>query len=102
MFQELLSDKWDLVDPAIKKHYGIKEGEKSTIKGMLAVKHGWFFKLLMPFIRLTGALVPVEGDDFIVTVENKVIDNLFTGIDGLPKIIKRMSLSRKCNCIRAM
>lgn len=77
MYQELLSNKWDLVDPAIKKHYGIKEGEKSRLKGVLAVKHGTFFKLLMPFIRLTGALVPVEGDDFAVTVENKVIDNTF-------------------------
>ncbi len=31
----------------------------------------------MPLIRLTGALVPVEGDKFIVTVENKRIGNTF-------------------------
>ena len=34
-------------------------------------------KSLMPLIRLTGALVPVEGEKFFVTVENKRIGNTF-------------------------
>ena len=34
-------------------------------------------KFLMPMIRFTGALVPVEGEKFFVTVENKRINDVF-------------------------
>ena len=77
MYKTLLSDKWDKVSPSVQKHYGITEGQSVTLKGELEVKHGRFIKLLMPLIRLTGALVPVEGKGFSVTVENSVIDDNF-------------------------
>lgn len=77
MFKTLLAEQWDLLSPAIQQHYGIQDGEKITLQGELDVKHGRFMKLLMPLIRLTGALVPVEGDKFNVTVENKRIGNTF-------------------------
>lgn len=78
MFKEILSDEWPLLNPVLQQHYGIKEGESIRMHGELAVRHGKFIKLLMPFIRLTGALVPVAGDNFIVTVENKRIgDTLY-------------------------
>lgn len=78
MFKEILSDEWPLLHPVLQQHYGIKEGETIRMHGELAVRHGKFIKLLMPFIRLTGALVPVEGDSFIVHVENKRIgDTLY-------------------------
>jgi len=55
----------------LQRHYGIKEGEEITMRGKLSVKHGLFIKLFMPLIRLTGALVPVEGENFTVIVKNK-------------------------------
>jgi len=77
MFRNLLSDQWSSLSPAVQKHYGITEGEEISMQGELAVKHGRYIKLLMPLIRLTGALVPVEGEKFIVTVKNKRAGNTF-------------------------
>ena len=77
MFKTILADQWSSLSPALQKHYGIKDGETITMQGVLAVKHGKFIKILMPLIRLTGALVPVEGDSFTVTVVNKRIGDLF-------------------------
>ncbi|MCU7835284.1 MAG: DUF4166 domain-containing protein [gamma proteobacterium symbiont of Taylorina sp.] len=77
MFKNILSNQWTSLSPILQKHYGINDGEEIKMQGELAVKHGRFIKLLMPFIRLTGALVPVEGEKFIVTVENKRIGNSF-------------------------
>ncbi len=77
MFKTILSEQWKLLSPAVQQHYGIEDGEKITMQGELAVRHGKFIKMLMPFIRLTGALVPVEGDKFTVTVENKRVGDTF-------------------------
>ena len=77
MFKNILSDQWALLSPAVQQHYGITDGEEISLQGELAVKHGTFIKLLMPLIRLTGALVPVEGEKFIVTVDNKRIGDTF-------------------------
>ena len=77
MFKTLLADQWELLSPAVQQHYRIKDGQEITMEGELAVKHGRFIKLLMPLIRLTGALVPVEGEKFNVIVENKRIGNIF-------------------------
>jgi len=71
MFKSILKKQWTLLSPALQSHYGLDEGEEIIMQGKLAVKHGTFIKLLMPLIRLTGALVPVEGEDFFVTVKNK-------------------------------
>lgn len=70
MFKQMLSSQWDLLHPTLQHHYGIREGETITMRGELAVRHGRFIKPFMPLIRLTGALVPVEGDKFEVTVVN--------------------------------
>ena len=77
MFKTLLAEQWGLLSPAIQQHYGIQDGDEITLQGELALKHGRFMKSLMPLIRLTGALVPVEGEKFFVTVENKRIGNTF-------------------------
>lgn len=77
MFRDILSDQWASLSPVLQQHYGIKDGETISMHGELAVKHGKFIKILMPLIRLTGALVPVEGEKFIVTVENKRIGDTF-------------------------
>jgi len=70
MFKSILKKHWALLSPAIQSHYSLDDGEEITMQGELAVKHGAFIKLLMPLIRLTGALVPVEGEGFCVTVKN--------------------------------
>jgi len=77
MFKTILSDQWQHLSPALQQHYGIRDGEEIRMQGKLAVKHGRFIKVLMPLIRLTGALVPIEGDNFDVTVENKRIGDTF-------------------------
>ena len=73
MFRAILSENWPLLNPALQKHYGLREGEEIALHGVLDVRHGLFVKLLMPLIRLTGALVPVQGENFEVTVINKRI-----------------------------
>ena len=77
MFKNILADQWALLSPAVQQHYGITDGEEISMQGELAVKHGTFIKLLMPLIRLTGALVTVEGEKLIVTVDNKRIGDTF-------------------------
>lgn len=77
MFKTILSEQWESLSPAVQQHYGIQDGEEISMQGKLAVKHGRFIKIIMPLIRLTGALVPVEGEDFDVSVENKRIGNSF-------------------------
>jgi len=77
MFREILSENWSLLNPVLQKHYGLKDGEEISLHGKLDVKHGFFVKLLMPFIRLTGALVPVQGEGFEVTVTNKRIGDKY-------------------------
>ena len=77
MFRKILSDQWTNLNPALQQHYGIRNGEEISLTGELAVKHGRYIKLLMPLIRLTGALVPVEGERFEVSVHNKRVDDLF-------------------------
>jgi len=71
MFNKILSEQWNSLSPSIQQHYGLEDGEEINLKGQLAVKHGKFIKLLMPLIRLTGALVPVEGQCFNVSVLTK-------------------------------
>lgn len=77
MFRKILSAQWEQLSPALQKHYGLQDGEEITLKGELSVKHGKFMKLIMPFVRLTGALVPVEGERFQVTVMNQRRGNAF-------------------------
>ncbi len=77
MFKTILSDQWQHLSPALQRHYGINDGEEIKMQGKLAVKHGKFIKILMPLIRLTGALVPIEGENFEVTVKNKRIGDTF-------------------------
>jgi len=71
MFKILLSTDWEKLAPAIQAHYGIADQQTIKMEGVLDVKHGKWVKWLMPLIRLTGALVPIEGKSFKVTVENK-------------------------------
>lgn len=77
MFKTILLNQWNTLSPVLQEHYGLINNESIVLQGKLSVKHGRFISFLMPLIRLTGALVPVQGDDFIVTVENKRIDNTF-------------------------
>lgn len=77
MFKNILSKQWDNLSPVLQKHYALKEGEEIKMQGELAVKHGLFIKILMPLIRLTGALVPIEGERFIVIVKNKRVGDSF-------------------------
>jgi len=71
MFKSILSRHWDSLHPILQKHYDIKDNESMTLYGRLTVKHGNAIKILMPLIRISKALVPVEGDDFEVIVVNK-------------------------------
>lgn len=99
MFKAILGAQWGLVCPSVTRHYGIKDGEKIEMKGLLAVRHGKFIKPLMPLIRLTGALVPVEGDDFIVTVENIYKNRIFYWKRIFEKNGKKYVFNSKMMCI---
>jgi len=76
MFKQVLADQWESLNPVLQQHYGITDGESITMRGELSVRHGKFIKFLMPLIRLTGALIPVEGDRFEVIVENKRVGDV--------------------------
>jgi len=77
MFRYVLAEQWESLSPVLQRRYAIKNGMEFNMQGVLEVKHGKLIKLLMPLIRLTGALVPVEGENFLVKVKNHRIGNTF-------------------------
>ena len=72
MFKAVLGSNWDRLDPVLQARYNFVPGTTKILAGTMQVKHGRLARMLMPLIRITGALVPVQGSGFQVTVTTDV------------------------------
>ena len=56
--------------PVMQKHYGVRadSADRVTVEGVMNIHRGWLIRLMSPFLRLFGALVPYDGKDIPVTV----------------------------------
>ncbi|PIR38116.1 MAG: hypothetical protein COV35_07705 [Alphaproteobacteria bacterium CG11_big_fil_rev_8_21_14_0_20_39_49] len=80
-FRPIFGDSWSSLPPVMSKHYANRpySNDIVTVKGKMDVKFNWFIKLMSPFLRLSGALVPYEGNDIptIVRFKSEPHSNVF-------------------------
>ena len=74
VLKQALKQDWDSLAPVIRAHYGLAPFTTQQIRGegkMQNVSHSAFAKLLIPFARLVGALIPYQGREVPVQVVNR-------------------------------
>src|SRR3972149_998965 len=73
ILKQALKDDWELLAPVIQAHYSLAPftNEEIRLEGkMHEVSHSRFAKLLIPFARVVGALIPYHGSNVPVRVVN--------------------------------
>lgn len=71
VFQEVLGEDWAKLGEVIKRHYFLRSfsDDYICVKGVMhEVEHSAFARLLLPFARIVGALVPYRGRDVPIEV----------------------------------
>jgi hypothetical protein len=70
VFQSVFGENWERIPPVIRKRYAITpySEERVTVEGTMDVHYSWLFRMLLPLMRLFGALVPYQGNGIPVTV----------------------------------
>jgi len=70
IFQSIFGEQWPQLPPVMHKHYANRPycNDVVTVEGIMKVEGSSFARLLSPLLRVTGALVPYEGDNIPVTV----------------------------------
>jgi len=70
IFRSIFGDAWDSLPTVMHKHYANHPYSNDVVKvqGEMDVEFGWLVKLLSPFLRIAGALVPYQGRDIPVVV----------------------------------
>lgn len=70
IFQSVFGEAWEQLPPALKQHYANRPYSRDvvTVEGRMDIEIAPYMRLLMPFLRLGGALVPYAGKDIAVTV----------------------------------
>lgn len=71
VFHEILGDDWHRLGEVVRRHYFLRafSDDQICVKGrMHEVWHGAAAKLLIPFARIFGALVPYRGTDVPIEV----------------------------------
>ena len=70
IFQRIFGQSWDQLPPVFHRHYANRAFTRDavTVEGTMFVETSWLIRLLGPFLRLVGALVPQTGRDIPVTV----------------------------------
>ena len=71
IFKAVFGDDWERLPLVMKKHYAnhAYRNDRMTCEGMMTVEISRLGKLLSPFFRLAGVLVPYEGENIPVTVD---------------------------------
>ena len=71
IFQSVFAEQWQELPPVMHKHYANRPycDDVVTVEGKMDVEFGWLVRLLSPFLRVFGALVPYQGKDIPVTVQ---------------------------------
>lgn len=71
VFQEVLGEDWHRLGEVIRRHYFLRPFSDGYIcvEGVMhEVEHSAFAKVLLPFARIVGALVPYRGRDVPIEV----------------------------------
>jgi hypothetical protein len=70
IFQSIFAESWSRLPPVFLKHYANRAFTRDcvTVEGRMFVETSLLIRLLGPFLRLAGALVPQAGSDIPVTV----------------------------------
>ena len=70
IFKSIFGKDWDSLPPVMKKHYASRpyHNDKVTVEGIMKVESSLLGKMMAPFFRLAGTLVPYEGDNIPATV----------------------------------
>ena len=70
IFKSVFGADWGDLPPVMKKHYANRpfRNEKVTVEGVMKVESSALGRLLTPFFKLAGTLVPYEGDNIPSTV----------------------------------
>jgi hypothetical protein len=71
IFQNIFGDQWNNLPVVMKRHYANHpySSDKAVVEGKLDVESSTFGRLMAPFFKLTGTLVPYEGKNIPATVE---------------------------------
>lgn len=70
IFEGIFGKPLSALPPVMQKHYAVRPDstDRVTVEGVMNIRRGWLIRLLSPFLRLFGALVPYDGTDIPVTV----------------------------------
>jgi len=70
IFKSVFGTSWESLPPVIKKHYANRphQNDRVTTEGVMKVESSITGKLMEPFFKLAGTLVPYEGDNVRATV----------------------------------
>jgi len=70
IFKSVFGGAWDTMPPVLHQHYANRpfSHDVVTVEGVMKVELSLYAKLLSPFLRLAGALVPYTGDNIPTTV----------------------------------
>ena len=70
IFQSVFAGDWQKLPAVMYKRYANKpySSDAVTATGEMEVVFGWYIKMLLPFLRLFGALVPYQGKSISVVV----------------------------------
>lgn len=70
IFQSIFGEQWQSLPPVMHKHYANRPytSDMVIVEGLMKIEISTFAKILTPFFRLAGALVPYEGNNIPVTV----------------------------------
>lgn len=70
IFQSIFGVPWADLPPVMQKHYAVRpdSNDRVVVRGIMTIKRNWLMRLASPMLRLSGALVPYDGQGVPVTV----------------------------------
>lgn len=70
IFRPIFGASWDQLPPVFREHYANRPFSRDVVvvEGVMDVELSGMARLFAPLLRISGALVPIEGRDIPVTV----------------------------------
>jgi Domain of unknown function (DUF4166) len=70
IFSSIFGASWSQLPPVFRQHYANRafSRDEVVVEGVMAVEMSWLARLMVPLLRLSGALVPIAGRDIPVVV----------------------------------
>jgi len=77
VFERIYGEEWHRLHPAIKGHTNAIPftNDVITLKGTIDIEYSPMMKLVLPFVRFTGALMPYDGKNIPCTTYIKSEEN---------------------------